>query len=135
MDPYLKLLKSPDKNLIVIALSRTYGDVIRGDLGDYEFLRDVECSGRHNQGKVIQLITDYIIWSYGSPKINVTEHAFIPNHPLQEFINSNRELVSIIPEVITHYIELQGWTLSREGVDESIAMYIPEIIRREVNIE
>lgn len=135
MDPYLNLLNNSDKDLIKLALSRTYGDVVQGTLNEYEFLRDTECSGRHNQGKVIQLITDYIIWSYGSPKLTVTEHAFIYNHPLQEFIRLHRELINIVPEVITHYIEKQGWYLSRNGVDDSIAMYIPEVTRREVNIE
>jgi hypothetical protein len=121
--------------LIKIALSNTFGDKIYGELGWYEFLRDVDCSGKHNQGKVIQLITDYLIWSYGAPKLMVTEHAFIRNHPFQEFLRENRELVLIVPEVITHYINSQKWVLSKDGVDEDIAKYIPSYFEQEVNIE
>lgn len=81
------------------------------------------------------MITDYIIWNHGAPKLTVSEHAFIKSHPLQEFINNNKELVSIVPEVITHYINSQRWVLSRDGVDENIADYIPSYFKQEDNIE
>ena len=135
LDPYQKLITQEDQNLIKTALSRTFGDVIYGDLGEYEFLRDVDCSGRVNQGKMIQLITDYIIWSYGSPRFLVTEHAFLPNHPFQEFVNNNRELISYVPEVITHYVTSQKWVLSKDGIDEEIVSYIPSYFKQEVDIE
>ena len=129
------MITQEDQNLIKISLSRTFGDIIYGDLGEYEFLRDVDCSGKVNQGKMIQLITDYIIWSYSTPRLLVTEHAFLPNHPFQEFVNNNRELISYVPEVITHYVTSQKWVLSKDGIDEEIVSYIPSYFKQEVDIE
>lgn len=128
-------MNQKDKQLIKKALSNTFGEKIIGELGEYEFLRNVECDGKINQGRAIQLVTDYIIWSHACPKIYVTEHAFIKNHPFQQFINDNKELIAIVPDVITHYIEVQGWSLSPTGVQKEYVDYIPKIITREVNIE
>lgn len=116
-------------------MTKTYGEIFTGELGEYEFLRDVEGTGKENSGQVIQLITDYIIWSHGCPRLTVTPHAFIPSHPLQQFLRDNYLLVRIVPEVITHYIESQGWILERDGLDESIEKYVPKHIERGVNIE
>lgn len=129
------MLNNKDKELLKKALSKTYGEKIIGELGEYEFLRNVECNGTINQGKVIQLITDYIIWSHGTPILNVTEHAYLPSHPLQVFIRDNSYLVSILPDVIEHYVTSQGWVLSTDGLDKNISDYIPTYIEREVNIE
>lgn len=104
-------------------------------MGEYEFLRNVECNGKVNQGRAIQLITDYIIWSHGCPKLSVSPNAYIPNHPFQEFVRNNRELIQIVPEVIEHYVTSQGWKLDTYGIDKEIAEYIPQYVEREVNIE
>lgn len=117
------------------ALSKTYGEKIIGELGEYEFLRNVECQGTVNQGTMIQLVTDYIIWSHGTAILTVTDHAFIPSHPLQIFIRDNSQLVHMLPEVIEHYVNSQGWTLSKYGLDKNIVEYIPTHVEREVNIE
>lgn len=135
LDPYWKILTEKDKQLLKTALTKTYGEFFTGELGEYEFLRDVEGSGKENSGQVIQLITDYIIWSHGCPRLTVTPYAFVPNHPLQQFIRDNYLLVRIVPEVITHYIESQGWILEQDGLDESIVDYVPKHIERGVNIE
>lgn len=129
------MLNNKDKELLKKALSKTYGEKIIGELGEYEFLRNVECNGTINQGKVIQLITDYIIWSHGTPILTVTEHAYLPSHPLQVFIRDNSYLVNILPDVIEHYVTSQGWVLSTDGLDKNISDYIPTYIEREVNIE
>ena len=117
------------------ALSKTYGEKIIGELGEYEFLRNVECQGTINQGTMIQLVTDYIIWSHGTAILTVTDYAFISSHPLQIFIRENSQLVYMLPEVIEHYVNSQGWTLSKYGLDDKIAEYIPTHVEREVNIE
>ena len=117
------------------ALSKTYGEKIIGELGEYEFLRNTECQGTINQGTMIQLVTDYIIWSHGTPRLNVTKHAFVPSHPLQVFIRDNAYLVHHLPEVIEHYVKSQDWTLDTYGLDKDIVEYIPKYVEREVNIE
>lgn len=131
----MKVLNEKDKILLKKALSNTYGEKIIGELGEYEFLRNTECSGKINQGQMIQLVTDYIIWSHGIPKIDVNEWAFLPSHPLQEFIRNNEFLVTILPDVIEHYIISQGWNLNTYGISESIVNYIPKYTKQEVNIE
>lgn len=131
----MKLLTTKDQNLIKLALSRTYGEKIRGELGEFEFLRDTECDGKNNQGRVIQLITDYIIWSHGAPKLTVTEYAFISSHPFQQFLTDFRDIIQIVPEVITHYVESQEWRLNTDGLDDDIKEYIPKYIESGVNIE
>lgn len=132
---YLPILNNKDKNLLKKALSKTYGEKIIGELGEYEFLRNTECQGKINQGTMIQLVTDYIIWSHGAPRLTVTEHAFIPSHPLQVFIRDNAYLVNHLPEVIEHYVTSQNWTLNTYGLDKDIVEYIPTYVEREVNIE
>lgn len=124
-----------DKSLLKKALQNSYGEKIIGELGEYEFLRNVECTGKVNQGRAIQLITDYIIWSHGCPKLSVSPNAYIPSHPFQEFVRNNRELILIVPEVIEHYVTSQGWKLDAYGIDKEIAEYIPQYVEREVNIE
>lgn len=131
----MKVLNNQDKELLKTAISRTYGSTIIGELGEFEFLRNVECNGKVNQGKMIQLITDYILWSHATPVITVSEWAYLPDHPLQEFINKNYELIKEVPEVITHYINSQNWHLSKYGMPDDLKDYIPTHIESGDNIE
>lgn len=98
-------------------------------------MRNTECSGTVNQGTMIQLVTTYILWSHGTPKLTVSEYACLPDHPLQKFISDNYKLVSILPEVIEHYVVSQNWHLNRYGLNDNIAEQIPTYVEREVNIE
>lgn len=134
LENHSKILTNKDKDLIKIALERTYGEKIVGQLGEFEFLRDTECNGKANQGKVLQLITDYIIWSHGLPQMKVSVWGYIPNHPLMEFIRNNNFLVTLIPETITHLIESQKWTIDKYNLDQ-YSDYIPSKSERRVNIE
>lgn len=131
----MKVLNQQDKELLKTAISRTYGNTIIGELGDFEFLRNVKCDGKVNQGKMIQLITDYIIWSHATPVIKVSEWAYLPDHPLQKFINKNYELIKVVPEVITHYVNSQNWQLSKFGMSDDLKDYIPTHIESGDNIE
>lgn len=135
MNPYLYLMKKQEWDLLKSALSTSYGEKIIGQLGAYEELRDTECYGTINQGKAIQLITDYIIWSFGCPLLNVQKNAHIPNHPLMQFINEHRDVIQIVPEVITHYVKLQGWNLDTSKLPDEVKQYVPAYVEREVNIE
>lgn len=131
----MKILNEKDKDLLKVALSRTLGNgVIQGELGEFEFIRGVSQSGKYNSGKVIQLVTQYIIWSHGIPKQEVSMWGYIDSHPLMTFIKSNSMLVNIVPEVITHLIESQDWVISKYNL-EDYSDYIPETIERRVNIE
>lgn len=131
----MKILNNQDKELLKTAISRTYGSTIIGELGEFEFLRNVECNGKVNQGKMIQLITDYILWSHATPVITVSQWAYLPDHPLQKFIDNNYELIKAVPEVITHYVNSQNWQLSKFGMPDNLKDYIPTHIESGDNIE
>lgn len=128
-------MNDKDKELLKTALSRTYGEKVIGQLGEYEFLRDLECTGKVNQGGMIQSICEYILWSKACPRLNVTQYGYLADHPLQQFIKKNKDLLTYVPEVLTHYIYSQSWKIDKYGIQEEYVNYIPTIIESEVNIE
>lgn len=131
---YLTILTESDKELIKHAAQLTYGYPIRGDVGNFDFLQGVEQSGTANMARTMQLVSEYIIYSHGAERISVTPWGFIENHPFQVFIRQFMPLIKLMPEVITHYIEVQGWTIDPLNMP-NLAEYIPHTIERADNIE
>lgn len=53
----------------------------------------------------------YLDYKYSQPILAVSPYGDLSNHPLNLFINKMYDIIKILPEVITDYVEYSGWRL------------------------
>lgn len=75
---------------------------------------------------------NYLKFKYEQPILEVSPYGHLPNHPLNQFIRTNKPIINILPEVITDYVEYNKWSILT--VDEAYKDYIPveDINRKDV---
>lgn len=135
LKPIQKTLNSSDEKLITEVCKSMYSVTFFGDLGSYEYLRGLETTGKQNPARVIQILSEYLLWLKGSPLLKVTPYGWLDNHPFSKFLKTHQELVSIAPYVITHYLEYQKWEIDSSEFPQDIAKYIPRKTLEEEEIE